>query len=155
MANPPIKQKYIETPEKLWELFVGYKTETKKRPFLQHDFVGKDGDSVHRERERCLSMVGFECYVLEHTNLTYPDLTNYFEGSESYESYLPTSSRIKAEIKKDQIEGGMAMIYSQNLTSRLNGLSDKLDQNIKAEVTNVSANFGNTIQPSQESKDNP
>lgn len=125
------KEKAIKTPERMWELFVGYKAETKATPFLQHDFVGKDGDSVNRKRERCLTMVGFECYVLEHTDLTYPDLTHYFEGKDSYKAFVPISSRIRAEIKKDQTEGGMAMIYSQSLTARLNGYGDKTEMTVK------------------------
>lgn len=129
--KPPEKEKYIESPQKMWELFVQYKAETKANPFLQHDFVGKDGESVNRKRERCLTMVGFECFVLEHTNLTYPDLSSYFEGKGSYKSYFPISSRIRAEIKKDQTEGGMAMIYSQSLTARLNGYGDKTEHTVK------------------------
>ena len=153
ISKPPIKQKYIETPERLWELFVGYKAETKNRPFLQHDFVGKDGESVRRERERCLTMVGFECYVMEHTNLSYPDLTSYFEDNEAYKTYRPISSRIRAEIKRDQVEGGMAMIYSQNLTARLNGLTDKAETEHKGNL-NINADFGNAIQSPSKPSDN-
>lgn len=125
---PPGKKKYIESPEKLWELFLKYKDNTKSNPFLEHDFVGKDGDSVERRKQRCLTMVGFECFVLDHTNLTYPDLTNYFEGKGSYAPFLPICSRVKAEIKKDQIEGGMAGIYNASITQRLNGLTEKVEQ---------------------------
>lgn len=126
------KTKYIESPQQLWELFLGYKKETKNNPILVHDFVGKDGVSVRRERERPLTMEGFEDYVCEHTKITYPDLTEYFEGkNKSYAEYFPISSRIKNRIRLDQIEGGMAMIYSQSITARLNGLVDKQEQNIK------------------------
>jgi hypothetical protein len=126
------KKKYIETPEKFWELFVNYKKEVKSNPIIVKDWVGKEGDEVYREKEKPLTMVGFECYVMEHTNITYPDLTVYFEGKEeSYKDYFPISSRIEREIKKDQLTGGMVMIYSQNLTARLNGLVDKKETEIK------------------------
>jgi hypothetical protein len=126
------KKKYIETPEKFWELFVNYKAEVKSNPIIVKDWVGKEGDEVYREKEKPLTMVGFECYVMEHTNITYPDLTVYFEGKEeSYKDYFPISSRIEREIKKDQLTGGMVMIYSQNLTARLNGLVDKKETEIK------------------------
>jgi len=130
------KHKYIESPEKMWELFEGYKKDSKENPLLEHDFVGKDGDSVYRKKERCLSMEGFECYVLDHTELTYPDLTNYFEGKDSYKDFLPICSRIKREIRRDQIEGGMAGIYNPSITQRLNGLTEKQDVTTQGEKIN-------------------
>lgn len=118
--------KLIETPERLWTLFEGYKKEVKANPVIVKDWVGKDADTVYREKEKPLTMVGFECYCMEHTEITYPDLTSYFdEKIESYKDFFPISSRIRSEIKNDQITGGMTMIYSQNLTARLNGLVDK------------------------------
>jgi hypothetical protein len=125
MARPE-GTKYIKTPERMWELFEAYRKQAKEEPFLEHDFVGKDGDSVHRKKERCLSMEGFECYVMDHTPITYPDLTEYFEGkNESYKAYFPICSRIRRVIRRDQVEGGMAGIYNPSITQRLNGLVEK------------------------------
>jgi len=122
------KLKYIESPSKFWELFEAYKKEVKDNPIIVKDWVGKDATDVFREKEKPLLMVGFECYVLNHTEMTYPDLTEYFEGkNDSYKDYFPIASRIKAEIKNDQQTGGMAMIYSQNLTARLNNLVEKTE----------------------------
>jgi len=123
--------KYIESPEILWELFVSYKKETKDNPIIVKDWVGKDADQVHREKEKPLTMVGFECYVCDKTKISYPDLTNYFEAKGNFEIFIPISSRIRAEIKNDQITGGLTMIYSQNLTARINGLVDKKETEIK------------------------
>lgn len=122
------KPKYIETPEKMWELFLAYKKEVKSNPVIIKDWVGKDAEEVHREREKPLTMVGFECFVLDHTEITYPDLTHYFENKDNrYSDFVPISSRIKSEIKNDQVTGGMTMIYSQNLTARLNNLVEKTE----------------------------
>lgn len=122
------KPKYIESPQKFWELFLAYKKQVKENPIIVKDWVGKDAGEVYREKEKPLTMVGFECFVLDHTEMTYPDLTVYFEGKEeSYKDYFPISSRIKSEIKNDQITGGMTMIYSQNLTARLNNLVEKTE----------------------------
>lgn len=130
------KNKYIETPQKLWDLFTDYKKHVKDNPIIVKDWVGKDAEEVNREREKPLTMEGFECYVLDNVEkMTYPDLTEYFEGkNESYKDYFPISSRIKREIRNDQLTGGMTMIYSQNLTARINGLSDKKEMEVKAEV---------------------
>ena len=128
------KEKYIETPEKLWELFEKYKQEVKSNPTIVKDWVGKDAEPVYREKERPLTMVGFECFVMNNTKITYPDLTDYFENKdERYSNYIPISSRIRAEITNDQINGGMTMIYSQNLTARLNNLSDNTKNTIVTE----------------------
>lgn len=134
MARPK-GTKYIETPEKLWELFVAYKKETKEKPVIIKDWVGKDAETVYREKEKPLTMVGFECYVMEHTDITYPDLSEYFEGkNESYKDYFPISSRIRKEIENDLTTGGLVMIYSQNLTARITGLVDKTENNVKIEA---------------------
>lgn len=126
------KNKYIETPEKMWELFVAYKKQVKNNPILVHDFVGKDATDVRKEREKPLTMVGFECFVMDNTDINYPDLTHYFENTDNrYSDYVPITSRIEREIKNDQITGGLTMIYSQNLTARLNGLVDKKETEIK------------------------
>ena len=122
------KRKYIETPDRLWELFLAYKKEVKSNPVIIKDWVGKDAEEVHREREKPLTMVGFECFVLDHTEITYPDLTHYFDNKDNrYSDFIPISSRIKSEIKNDQVTGGMTMIYSQNLTARLNNLVEKTE----------------------------
>lgn len=122
------RHKYIESPERLWELFLAYKKEVKSNPVIIKDWVGKDAEEVHREREKPLTMVGFECFVLDHTEITYPDLTHYFENKDNrYSDFIPISSRIKSEIKNDQVTGGMTMIYSQNLTARLNNLVEKTE----------------------------
>lgn len=122
------KSKYIESPEKLWDLFLAYKKEVKSNPVIIKDWVGKDAEEVYREREKPLTMVGFECFVLDHTEITYPDLTHYFENKDNrYSEFVPISSRIKSEIKNDQVTGGMTMIYSQNLTARLNNLVEKTE----------------------------
>lgn len=122
------RYKLIESPEKMWELFVAYKQSAKSKPILVQDFVGKDGMEVRRERERPLTMEGFECYVMDNTEINYPDLCHYFSGTdESYKDFFAICSRIKREIRQDQISGGMAGIYNPSITQRLNNLVEKTD----------------------------
>lgn len=128
MARP----KKIETPEEMWQLFVDYKKQVKANPTIIKDWVGKDADEIYREREKPLTMVGFECFVCDNTDVSYPDLTNYFDkNKETFHEFIPISSRIQAEIKNDQISGGMTMIYSQSLTARLNNLAEKTETKIE------------------------
>jgi hypothetical protein len=121
--------KYIESPERMWELFTMYKEWVRSQPIMVQDFVGKDGSEVHRERQRPMIMEGFECFVMDHTKITYPDLTEYFEGkNESYRSFFPICSRIRREIRQDHLTGGMVGIYNPSITQRLNGLVDKIQE---------------------------
>lgn len=130
------KKKYIESPERFWELFEMYKTYVKSNPRYKIEYVGRDGERVETPIEQPLTMEGFECFCMNETKITYPDLTDYFEGKiESYKDYLPISIRIRREIRLDQVSGGMSGFYNANLTARINGLKEQnenhnLNQNI-------------------------
>ena len=118
------KHKYIETPEKMWELFCEYRKEKKANPILVQDFVGKDGFEVDRKKERPLTMEGFEVWCFENDIIS--DLSDYFENKqERYKEYVPICRTIRKTIRNDQIEGGMSGIYNPSITQRLNGLTDK------------------------------
>ena len=126
------KHKYIETPEKMWELFETYRNEVKDNPRKKHVFVGKDGNSEFELLERPLTMEGFECYCFE--NGVIGDLSHYFCNLDNrYADYIAICSRIRTAIRKDQIEGGMVGQYNPSITQRLNGLVDKQENNIKVE----------------------
>ena len=148
------KPKYIETPERLWELFLAYKKEVKSNPVIIKDWVGKDAEEVHREREKPLTMVGFECFVLDHTEITYPDLTHYFENKDNrYNDFVRICSRIKRNIQEDQISGGMAGIYNPSITQRLNSLTDNIDLSTKGKELNNAQEVKITIVTNEDESD--
>jgi hypothetical protein len=118
------KRKYIETPEKLWEYFQEYKKETKSKPFLIKDWVGKDAFNVQREKERPLTIEGLECWLFDKDIIG--DLSHYFANTDNkYSDYLTICHAIKKAVRQDQIEGGMAGMYNPSITQRLNGLVEK------------------------------
>lgn len=120
------RYKLIESPEKMWELFVAYKESAKNKPILVQDFVGKDGMEVRRERERPLTMEGFENYCFEKGIMS--DLSHYFANLDGrYADYVAICRTIRRVIREDQISGGMAGIYNPSITQRLNGLVEKTD----------------------------
>lgn len=120
------KHKYIETPEKLYEYFSQYKKWVKSNPILKMVFVGKDGVKDFEERERPLTIDGFECYLFDKGIIG--DLSHYFANTDNkYADYLTICSRIRKEVRNDQIEGGMANIYNPSITQRLNGLTEKTE----------------------------
>ena len=128
MARPK-GTKYIETPERMWEIFLAYKKETKENPIKVHDFVGKDGDPVYRDKEKPLTIEGFECYCFENDIIG--DLSHYFANTDNrYSDYLTICSRIKKMVRRDQIEGGMVGIYKESITQRLNGLKEQSETDV-------------------------
>jgi hypothetical protein len=143
--NNVAKHKYIETPEKMWELFTAYYDDVKSNPRKKVEYVGRNGDKVETPLEVPLTMVGFECYVF---NAGYnQELSYYFANrDDKYTDYLPICSRIRKAIRQDQIEGGMVGQYNASITQRLNGLQDKQQIDVKAEqplFPDVSTNNGN------------
>jgi hypothetical protein len=127
------KVKYIESPDRMWELFLAYKKKVKENPRFKHE-LDKFGNIVPIPIEMPLTMEGFECFVMDNTNISYPDLTEYFEGKNpSYSEYFPIAARIRREFRTDQISGGMGNLYNANLTARLNGLTDKSETTIVTE----------------------
>lgn len=131
MARPK-GTKYIETPEKMWELFEAYRKEVKDNPRKKHTFVGKDGISEYELLERPLTLEGFENYVAELGILQ--DMSQYFANTEDrYTDYQTICSRIRKAIRQDQIEGGMVGQYNASITQRLNGLADKQEHNVTQE----------------------
>jgi len=135
------KHKYIETPEKMWELFEAYRNEIKGNPIeiveqkkgtlvIPKSFEGNISElfqsTINLPQQRPLTMEGFLNYLDDNDIIS--DATDYFENkNNSYEKYLRICKRIKRVIRQDQIEGGMAGIYNPSITQRLNGLTEKTD----------------------------
>jgi hypothetical protein len=118
------KHKYIETPEKMWQLFEAYKKDVKDNPRVKHVFVGKDGNSDFERLERPLTMEGFENWCFQNEIIS--DLGDYFSNkNEAYTDYSTICLRIRKAIRQDQIEGGMVGQYNASITQRLNNLVEK------------------------------
>ena len=129
------KHKYIETPERLWQLFKDYELYAKSNPIIVEDYVGKDAELVKRKKEVPLSVDSFEDYLFELGIIN--DLGDYFSNKdERYTEYATICRAIKRKCRKDQINGGMAGIYNPSITQRLNNLVEqsKQDLNIKSPV---------------------
>lgn len=127
------RTKLIETPEIMWELFLKYKKETKDNPILIKDWVGKDANMVLREKEKPLTVDGFECWCFDNSIIS--DLSHYFMNLENrYKDYIGICSRIRKAVRNDQINGGMAGIYNPSITQRLNGLVEKQETKIDATI---------------------
>jgi hypothetical protein len=147
MPTKPGLEKYIETPEKMLQYFEEYCNEIKAKPIQVTDWVGGMAMQVTREKERPLTMVGFENWLFKKKIIK--DARAYFENKGGrYAEYSPICSYIHGVITQDQIEGGMAGIYNPSITQRLNGLVDKAETDTKGDlkivVTYAEGNTDNT-----------
>lgn len=124
--------KKIESPEKLLEYFKQYKKFVKSNPFIVEDWVGGAGKDVNRKKEKPLTVEGFENWLEDGDIIN--DLGDYFANTDKrYSNYTTICSRIKREIRQDQIEGGMAGIYNPSITQRLNGLKEQTENTVVIE----------------------
>jgi hypothetical protein len=121
MAGHP---RNIETPEKMWELFLEYAKDVKGNPRIKVEYVGKDGDRVDTPLERPLTLDGFETWAYEKVGV----IGQYFDNQGGlYEEYVAICRAIRKTIRTDQIEGGMVGQYNASITQRLNGLTEKVE----------------------------
>jgi hypothetical protein len=110
------------TPQDLRDAFENYKEWAKRNPLKVHDFVGKDAVEVHRNKERPLSLDGFEAWCYREKLGT---IEQYFANTgDMYNDYLSLCRAIRKEIRADQIDGGMAGIYNPSITQRLNNIQE-------------------------------
>lgn len=124
------KNKYIETPEKLLQLFDDYKTEVKSNPRTRKVTGNKNFIISEEKLERPLTMDGFEVFCWKK-GMT---VEHYFRNeSDTYKDYCTICLLIKKEIRQDQIEGGMVGQYQASITQRLNNLVEKTET--KTEIT--------------------
>jgi len=143
------KNKYIETPEKMWKLFCNYREQIKANPILiveqkrGNTILPKDLSNVSKDTieqslnstvelpmQRPLTLEGFENWCADQDIIQ--DLGDYFANTDSkYDEYSTICSRIRRVIRQNQIEGGMCGIYNASITQRLNGLTDKKETTIK------------------------
>lgn len=143
------KKKYIETPDKMWELFQLYRNELKENPIYVieqkrgNTILPKDLDKVESDvinsalnpivklpMQKPLTMEGFENWCADNDIID--SIDQYFSNEDNrYSEYVGICSRIKRTIRQDQIEGGMVGIYNPSITQRLNGLVDKKETEIK------------------------
>lgn len=129
--------KNIETPQIMWELFLEYKTYIEKNPIKKHVFVGKDGSPDWELRDRPLTYEGF-CNFLENKGIIQNPIHYFMNYEERYNDFVTICSRIKREIRAEQIEKGLAGIYNPSITQRLNGLTEKVEsknENINRNIT--------------------
>lgn len=133
------KQKFIETPEAMYELFQEYKKSLKPREIQKATPKGV----VTEWHTPPLTMEGFEVFVYNWEGIESKGVEQYFSNRDGrYLAYVDICSRIKKEIRRDQIEGGMVGQFNPSITQRLNGLTEKTDVTTQGErISEIKVNI--------------
>jgi hypothetical protein len=122
----------FKSPDELLEAWEGYKASLYERAkdWAKVQYVGKDGQRVEDYPKLPLTMDGFEVFCFEN----HGTVEHYFRNSDgNYEDFCTICSRIRKEIRADQITGGLIGEYNASITQRLNGLKEQSEQTIKQE----------------------
>jgi hypothetical protein len=115
----------LDSPEQLYGLFENYKSNVKANPRLKIIHGGKDFEERVEPLECPLTMEGFEVYCWDEVG----EVEQYFKNVDKrYSEYIPICSRIRKEIRQDQITGGMVGQYNASITQRLNNLKEQVEQ---------------------------
>jgi hypothetical protein len=134
------KPRNIDSPQKLWELFEQYTEHTKSRVRAVPKATNKG--VLYEEHTPPLTIDGFKSYC----NKNGCDINRYFYNVDGqYNEFVSIVTRVKEEIRQDQIEGALVGQYQQNIVARLNGLTEKSDVTTNGrEINDIKVNI---IQP--------
>ena len=126
------KHKYIETPEKLWDLFEQYVIHEKDNPMFKVEYVGKDGRIEKTPLETPITFEGFECYLEDKGIIN--DLGDYSKNDDGrYTAYAPIITRIQKNCFVHNYKGAAVGLFNANLIAKKLGLIDKQQHEIKYE----------------------
>ena len=126
------KHKYIESPERLWELFEEYKLHEQNNPMSKVEYVGKDGLKVLTPLETPITFKAFECYLSDNGYIH--GLEDYRTNKDGrYSEYANIFTRIDANCFNHNFKGAAVGLFKENLIARKLGLKDQTDLTVKAE----------------------
>jgi hypothetical protein len=117
------RDKIFTDPQLLWESACEYFEWCEANPLKEHDFVGKDGDSVHREKVRAFTLDGL-CVYLDCDTQT---LRNCGIKDE-FKDFFAIYTRIYQIIKTQKFEGAAAGIFNASIIARDLGMVDKVEE---------------------------
>jgi alpha-acetolactate decarboxylase len=119
-----MKPKFIETPEKLMQIFEEYKAFTLANPRTKWVLSQKTAEMVAEPLRIPLTNEGFEIFCYNN----YSDVHHYMDNTDGrYSAYRTVCTHIKKEIRNDQITGGMVGQFNPSITQRLNALKEHTD----------------------------
>lgn len=96
--------------------------------WLKVQYVGKEGQRMTDEFKLPYTMEGFEVFCYNN----YGCVNQYFDNKDGYyNDFVTICTRIRKEIRDNQITGGLLGMYNASITQRLNNLAE----NTKTELS--------------------
>lgn len=130
--KPPIKQKYIESPSKLWELFKEYVLFEFNNPMYKIEYVGKDGRVEKTPLETPITFEGFECYLADKNVIN--DLGDYASNKGgAYDAYSTIITRIQKNCFVHNFKGASVGLFNPNIIAKKLGLVEMTRTDVKIE----------------------
>lgn len=121
------RDKLFANPELLWEAALEYFQWCDDNPILSHDFIGKEGRSDYREKQRPYTIAGF-CVYIDASR----EWWNRFKDSATPD-FLQVLTRIEEIMYQNKFEGATVGIFNANIIARDLGLSEKTESKIQVE----------------------
>lgn len=126
----------FKEPSQLEKAWNEYKKdiEQQSKEWLKVQYVGKDGKQVKDPQKVPYTLEGFKRFCRQN----YGEAQHYFDNTDNYyNDFCAICSRIKEEIRENQIIGGLLGFYNPSITQRLNGLTEKVENtNIEKPIFN-------------------
>jgi hypothetical protein len=122
------KHKYIESPDKLWELFEAYKKQEQESPMYKVEYVGKDGERVNTPLQVPVTFEGFELYLADLNIIQ--DLGDYSSNKDGrYDEYATIITRIQKNCFVQNYKGAAVGLFNANLIKAKLGIADRKEIN--------------------------
>jgi hypothetical protein len=121
------KKKYIESPEKLLELFKDYVKHESENPMYKVDYVGKEGRLEKTPIETPITFEGFEVYLFQKEIIN--DLGDYASNKDNkYSEYSTIIAYIRKHCFVHNFKGAAVKLFDPNLIARKLGLKEQVEQ---------------------------
>jgi hypothetical protein len=118
--------KYIETPEKLLDLFKDYVKHEADNPMYKIEYVGKDGRIEKTPLVTPITFEGFECYLFDKEIIR--DLGDYSSNKDGrYDAYATIITHIQKHCFVYNFKGAAVKLFDPNLIARKLGIKDGQD----------------------------
>ena len=132
MSKPPVKKKYVDSPQNFLKLWDEYKASIDSKPDAQQVATAKGVQVI--EVKRPYLRKGFQRFVFRNYGFNIHQYIDNYNGA--YNAYLGVVTCIRDEWEEDQVEGTLTGRYrAPNLVARMNNLVEKTEN--KHEVTEI------------------
>ena len=114
----PHPTRIFKTPDEMEAAWEDYKKdlEDQSQEWLRVQYVGKEGEKREDPQKVPYTLEGFKRYCRKH----HGEVEQYFGNQGGYyEDFIGICSRIREEIRENQIIGGMLGFYNPSITQWL------------------------------------